>query len=273
MYKLSRRGWLSSLFPRRSAPIRRRPLRARIGVELCEERSLPSSSIPLNTFGQTPQWVPIGPAPELNGGTPGRLSVSGRVAGIAADPTNPNRIFVAAASGGIWRTLDGGNTWTPLTDHLPDSSFPAGLTTQQIDALRTLDMGAIAIAPSNPNILYAAEGESDAGTSGHGVLKSIDGGNTWTLLGTGPLAGLSSHSIVVSPQDPNIVYLASEFGPAGIWRTLDGGQTWTNITFGSPLLTGLFGFTDVDVDPTNPDIVYACVGIGSGNVKNGIYRT
>src|SRR5262245_983596 len=213
MYKLSRRGWLSSLFPRRTAPIRRRPLRARIGVELCEERSLPSSSIPLNSFGQTPQWVPIGPAPELNGFTPGRLNVSGRISGIAADPTNPDRVFVASASGGIWRTLNATNpagpTWVPLTDQLPASSFP-GVPPAFVDFLRTLDMGAIAMAPSNPNIIYAAEGEGDAGTIGHGVLKSTDGGNTWTLMGNAVLDGMSSHSIVVSAKSPNIVYLESQ---------------------------------------------------------------
>src|SRR5438132_1387412 len=150
MSKLSRRGWLNTLFARRrTCPIRRRmPLRARLGVEWCEERALPSSTIPLNRFGQVPQWTPIGAAPELNGFTPGRLNVSGRISGIAADPTNPDRVFVTAASGGIWRTLNATNpagpTWAPLTDHLPASSFP-GVPPAAIDSLRTLTMGAIAM--------------------------------------------------------------------------------------------------------------------------------
>src|SRR5207248_2304793 len=135
MSKLSRRGWLNPLFARRRpAATRRRPpagrLYARLSLEWCEERTLPSSTIPLNRFGQVPQWTAIGPAPELNG-APGGLSVSGHVSGIAADPTNPDRLFVTAATGGIWRTLNATNptgpTWTPLIDHLPASSFPAGL--------------------------------------------------------------------------------------------------------------------------------------------------
>src|SRR5262249_29264423 len=151
-----------------------------------------------------------------------------------------------------------------------------GLSPTQIDALRTLNMGAIAMAPTNPNILYTAEGEGDAGTSGHGVLKTTDGGNTWTLLGSNVFNNLSSHSIVVANQDANIVYMAVEGGPIsirGIWRTLDGGQTWTNITAADPILGQLFSFTDVDVDPTNPDVVYASVGSPGGDVNNGIYRT
>jgi hypothetical protein len=276
MLTLPRRGWLNSLFPRRTAPIRRRHARARLGVELCEDRTLPSSSIPLNKFGQTPQWVPIGPAPELQGFTPGRLNVSGRISGIAADPTNPDRVFVATASGGIWRTLDATNpngpTWVPLTDHLPASSFP-GVPASAVDSLRTLDMGAIAMAPSNPNIIYAAEGEGDAGTLGHGVLKSTDGGNTWTLMGNADLDGLSSHSIVVSAQNPSIVYVASQGFMSAVFRSLDGGLTWTNITMNDPSLGSSFAITDVDVDPNNPDVVYCCAGDPFGAVTNGIYRT
>src|SRR5262245_32554898 len=271
MYQISRRGWLNSLFARRTAPIRRRPNRVRLGVDLCEDRVVPSSTIPLNKFGQTPQWVPIGPAPELQGFTPGRLNVSGRISGIAADPTNPDRVFIAAASGGIWRTLNAtdpnGPTWVPLTDHLPASSFPAGAG----DSLRTLDMGAIAMAPSNPNIIYAAEGEGDAGTLGHGVLKSTDGGNTWTLVGNAFLDGISSHSIFVAPQNPNIVYLASQGFFSAVFRSLDGGLTWTNITAADPNLGGSFAITDVDIDPNNPDVVYCCAGDPFGAVTNGIY--
>ncbi|HTK76960.1 MAG TPA: SdrD B-like domain-containing protein, partial [Gemmataceae bacterium] len=277
MLKLPRRGWLNSLFARRTVPIRRRPSRARLGIERCEDRTLPSSSIPLNSFGQTPQWVPIGGAPELQGFMPGRLNASGRIAGIAADPTNPDRIFITAASGGIWRTLNGTNplgpTWVQLTDHLPQSSFP-GIPPAVADTLRTLNMGAIAVAPSNPNIIYAAEGEGDTGTRGHGVLKSTDGGNTWTLMGYPFLDNISVHSLVVSRQDPNLVYFSSQSGAnPGIFRTLDGGQTWTNITINDPLLGIVVAFTDVDLDPNNPDVVYACAGQASGSVTNGIYRT
>src|SRR6476659_4806967 len=112
------RPWLSStLRRRRPAPIRR-AARARLDLERCEERDVPSSSIPLNHFGQTPGWVSVGPAPIL---LATGSSNSGRVSGIAADPADPNRLFVAAASGGVWRTTNAFNsqanpnpTWTPL---------------------------------------------------------------------------------------------------------------------------------------------------------------
>src|SRR5581483_10772239 len=132
------RPWLSStLRRRRPAPIRR-AARVRLDLERCEERDVPSSSIPLNHFDpldQPPGWVPMGPSPILQGGAAGALNTSGRVSGIAADPLNPGRIFVAAASGGVWRTLNAtapslanpNPTWVPLTDHLPDSSFPGGV--------------------------------------------------------------------------------------------------------------------------------------------------
>src|SRR5690242_6962595 len=275
------RPWLSSTLRRcRPSPIRRQPPAARLRLERCEERDVPSSSIPLNHFSPTdqpPAWVPMGPAPILRGGTAGNLNTSGRVSGIAADPLDPNRIFVAAATGGVWRTLnaagsiaDPNPTWTPLTDHLPDSAFPGGNST----GLRTLNMGAIAMSRSSPNIIYASEGEGDAGTGGNGILKSTDGGNTWTLLTNGgKFRGISTHSIVVDATNPNIVYFSSEGAGPGIWRTLDGGATWTNITAGAAAFTGVFSFTDVDVDPTNPDIVYASVGTPFGYNANGIYRT
>src|SRR5437868_882311 len=101
------RRWLRSyLSPRRGdlrAAAARKPRRTNLGVERFEDRSLPSVSIPLS--GTT--WTPLGPAPILSGTTAGGLFASGRVNGIAADPTNANRIFVATSNGGVWRTLDG----------------------------------------------------------------------------------------------------------------------------------------------------------------------
>jgi len=111
-------------------------------------------TIPINSA----TWTPLGPAPILNGQRPGGGPVSGRLTGIAAHPSDPNTIYVTAAGGGIWKTTNG--TWTPLADAAVQS------------------MGAIAIAPSNPNVVYAGTGEANnSGDSnfGWGILISTDG--------------------------------------------------------------------------------------------------
>src|SRR5262249_12717904 len=105
-------------------------------------------------------WTPIGPAGINNSQVPGKGVSSGRITGLAADPSDPNTIYIAAAGGGVWKTTDGGTTWTPLTDNQP-----------------TLVMGALAIAPSNPSVLYAGTGEGDNSADsfyGLGILKSMD---------------------------------------------------------------------------------------------------
>ena len=89
----------------------------------------------------TDRWTAKGPAPILNGQTPGNQPVTGRVSAVAAHPTDPETLYLAAAGGGVWKTIDGGLNWVPLTDN------------QQ-----TLFMGAIALAPSNPNVVYAGTG-------------------------------------------------------------------------------------------------------------------
>ena len=139
-------------------------------------------------------WTPLGPAPLLGGQTPGAQPVSGRISAIAADPRDANTIYLAAAGGGVWKTTDGGNSWAPLTD---DQA--------------TLFMGAIALAPSDPDVIYAGTGEATNSVlsfTGHGVLKSSDAGNTWTLLGADVFDRRTISQIVVSPDDPNTVYVA-----------------------------------------------------------------
>jgi photosystem II stability/assembly factor-like uncharacterized protein len=209
-------------------------------VELLEDRTLLSTAIPINDTS----WQAIGPAP-IN---PGSNPVSGRVTGIAADPSNPDIVYVATAGGGVWKTTNATSpspSWTPLTDHLP------GLT----DAQRILFMGSVALGPKDPatgnyNIVYAGEGEQDAGTYGHGVLKSTDAGTTWTLLGNNVFDRLAIGAIVPDPNNANLVYAGTD---AGVWKSTDGGQTWGN----APTLSGFIG--SVIMDPSNSKILYAAI--------------
>ena len=134
-------------------------------------------------------WAPIGPAPIAAGSTPGSLSVSGRIYAIAVNPTNPSQLYAATGGGGIWGSSNDGGTWSPLTDNQA-----------------TLFTGTIAIAPSNPNVIYAGTGNPTVATysyTGKGVLKSTDGGVTWTLVGNSTFNRSTISQIVVSPTDPN----------------------------------------------------------------------
>lgn len=215
-----------------------------------------------------PAWTETGPAPLTKHlQLAGNREASGRITGIAADPSNPNVIYVAATGGGVWKTADGGTTWTPLTD-----------------AQSTLTMGAIAIAPSAPQTIYAGTGEADnSGDSlyGRGILKSTDGGASWTLLNNnGVFDRLAVVKIAVDPGNANNVFAAMSTntvlgasGNAGIWKSTDGGATWTNTTTGINGVTGTTQFTDVIVDPTNGSRLFCAIGDDFGGPANGVYVT
>jgi photosystem II stability/assembly factor-like uncharacterized protein len=210
-----------------------------------------------------PSWISLGPAPILDGQTAGSQPVSGRISAIAADPRDAGTIYLAAAGGGVWKTTDAGNHWVPLTD---DQT--------------TLFMGAIALAPSNPDVIYAGTGEatnSALSFTGHGVLKSTDAGTSWTLLGADVFDLHTISQIVVAADDPNTVYVAvggsgvhGVAGNTGIWRSMDGGATWTNTT---TAITTSSAFSDVEIDPTNPHTLYAAVGSFRGSTVNGVYKS
>jgi subtilisin-like proprotein convertase family protein len=230
-----------------------------------EDRLAPSNSIPLSTVS----WTPIGPAPINSGTAPGNLSSSGRTSAVFAHPTDANILYVGAASGGVWKTTNAtaaNPTWTPLTDN------QAVLTT-----------GDIALAPSDPNIVYVATGEpNNSGDSyyGRGVLKSTDGGATWTQFNNGGVFDRHTMSrVVVHPTDPNIVFVAVQgsgvnglSGNTGVYRSTNGGTNWTNITSAS-IGTSTAAYTDFEIDPTNQQVGYCAVGSGGGNALNGIYKT
>lgn len=215
-------------------------------------------------------WTLIGPRPtntlaENGPGGNGSPYSAGRVAALAVDPRDANVAYLGAAAGGVWKTTDGGQNWRPLTDDQP-----------------SLATGSIALAPSNPDVVYVGTGEdNNSGDSyyGAGVLKSTDGGSTWTQL-AGPFVGPFNSSrvsgggariasLAVHPSDPNIVLAAADRTPpsaSGIYRTADGGQTWTLV------LAGAVG-TEVVFNPADPTIAYAALGTSGGNTLNGVYKS
>lgn len=162
------------------------------------------------------------------------------VVGVAGDPLT---YYVGAASGGVWKTTDGGNFWTPIFDDQ---------TAQSI--------GAIEVAPSDPNVVWVGTGEAHIRSHisvGNGIYKSTDAGKTWSRMGlenTGRIARIAIH-----PTNPDIVYAASEgysYGPQqerGIYRTMDGGSTWQRVLF----VSDSAGASDLVMDPNNPRVLYA----------------
>lgn len=210
----------------------------------------------------TTQWTSIGPSSIPNGHTlDGRgAPVSGRVTVIAIHPANPQFLYIGAAQGGVWKSTNGGQTWTPLTDSQP-----------------SLAIGAIAIDPAAPETLYVGTGEPNLSFDsyfGAGILKSKDGGVTWTLLGDSAFQGASISKIVIDPLNTNVLYASSTGGvagvgsspppaspPVGIYKSVDSGMTWTLLrSFGA-------GVSDLVMDPFSPITLYAAVE------SQGIYKT
>jgi photosystem II stability/assembly factor-like uncharacterized protein len=177
------------------------------------------------------QWRFIGP---LRGG---------RTKSITGVPSAPNRFYIAAVNGGIWRTDDAGRTWMPL-----------------FDGQSTGSIGSLAVAASDPNVIYAGSGEGlqrpDLAV-GNGLYKSTDAGATWTHLGLRD--GQQIPQIAVDPTDPKRLFVAvlgHPYGPnseRGIYRSIDGGATFTRVLYRDEN-TGAY---DVRIDPTNPQVVYA----------------
>jgi photosystem II stability/assembly factor-like uncharacterized protein len=169
----------------------------------------------------------------------------GRTKAAAGIPDRPNVFFVGAVNGGVWKTTDYGRTWHPIFDEQPTGSI-----------------GAIALAPSNPDIVYVGSGEGlqrpDLSV-GDGVYRSNDGGGTWTHLGLGD--GQQIPQIAVDPRSPDRLFVAvlgHPYGPneeRGLFRSIDGGTTFQKVLYRDPDT----GAVDVVLDPSDPDIVYAAL--------------
>lgn len=242
--------------------VRNRRRGRKVQLEFLEDRTLLSSTIPLNSA----TWTAVGPGglgstSSFGGGKGG--PVSGRVSGVAGDPTNANVLYAAASGGGVWKSIDAGKDWLPLTDNQA-----------------TLVMGSIAVSKSNPNVIYAGTGQSDnSGDSfyGRGVLKTTDAGATWTLLGASQFDRKAVVKVAISGTDANTVYVAVATpvvggigGNNGIWKTTDGGVTWKNTTASISVDED---YTDVVVDPLNSQRVFAAIGTTFGSTSNGVYSS
>ncbi len=149
----------------------------------------------------------------------GPAAAGGRVSAVVGVPGDPNLYYVGAASGGVWKSINGGITWKPVFEHEKTSSI-----------------GAIALAPSNPNFVWVGTGESKIRndiTDGAGVYFSSDAGASWKFMGLGDAGQISS--VIVDPKNPDTVFVGAighAWGPnqeRGVFRTTDGGKTWKKV--------------------------------------------
>ncbi len=279
---VSRVNWL---YAQRSYPLKTIPSGARMrAIEQIGRDRVRPDSIRGEVLDSARQlaWTSLGPAPIGQGqtfGTP-RGAVSGRVSTVVLDPryngASNQTVYIGAAQGGVWRSRDNGSTWTPLTDDQP-----------------SLAMGAIAIDPINPNIIYAGTGEAHlSGDSyfGAGLLKSTDGGASWAQI-TGPVSisdpkspaflNAAFHALVIDPASPSTLFAATEWGVTssasgytsstplgdrGIWKSIDGGLTWRNVNPPNSAALDKAG-NDVLIDPLNHNRVFAAIR------ELGIYRS
>ena len=220
-----------------------------------QDNAVPAKS-PLEQAFSRLEYRSIGPA-----------NMGGRVADVEGVPGDPNIVYVASASGGLWKTTNGGVTWKPI-----------------FDRQGTISIGDIALAPSNPDVVWVGTGESNVRNSvsfGDGVYKSTDAGKTWQHMGLKDTEHISA--IAINPQNSDIVYIAAlghAFGPneeRGIFMTTDGGKTWAKTLY----IDNQHGAADLEIDPTNPNILYAGMWSferkpwthHSGSEKGGVYKS
>ncbi len=204
----------------------------------------------------TLRWRSIGP------------SRGGRVVAVAGDPINSQVFYFGAVAGGIWKTVDGGTYWENVSDGFLNSAA----------------VGALTVAPSDNNVIYAGMGESTIRIDvsfGDGIYKSTDAGKTWKNIGLRNTRHVSE--IRVHPENPDLLYVSAfgdAFGPnkdRGVYRSVDGGENWEQILFRSEKA----GAIDLSMDPNNPRILYASFweayrnfwSMNSGGKDSSLYRS
>jgi len=201
-------------------------------------------------------WRSIGPA-----------NMGGRIADIEGVAGDPNIVYVATGAGGIFKTTNGGMSWTPI-----------------FDRQNTISVGDIALEPGNPDVIWVGTGESNVRNSvsfGDGVYKSTDGGKNWKHLGLENTNTISK--IIISPKNPDVAYVAAvghTWGAneeRGVFMTTDGGKTWTKTLY----IDQFHGAADLAIDPQNPNILYAGMWrferkpwtFTSGSEQGGVFRS
>jgi photosystem II stability/assembly factor-like uncharacterized protein len=196
---------------------------------------------------------------------PNRGGRSTAVTGVASQP---NTFYMGVASGGVWKTTDYGSNWSPISD----GKIPVG------------SIGAIEVAPSDPNIVYVGTGSDDIRSNvsiGRGGYKSTDAGQSWTFVGLRDVGQIGA--VRVHPSNPDVVYVSATGNPfkpsaeRGVYRSRDGGRSWDKILF----VSDSTGASDVELQPGSPDVVYAVMWRGerkpwtiiSGAREGGIYKS
>ena len=191
----------------------------------------------------------------------------GRVLAVTGVPGDPYTFYFGGVAGGVWRTTDGGLNWTPLFDKEPVSS-----------------VGAMAVADSNPNVIYVGSGEACIRGNisyGNGVYKSTDGGKTWANVGLKDTQHIGA--LIINPRNPDIVYVAAlghAYGPnveRGVFRTMDGGKTWEKVLYKDEHT----GAIDIVFDPHNPNVLFAAMyqvqrtpwSMEGGGPGSGLYKS
>ena len=175
----------------------------------------------------------------------GPAGMSGRVTAIDVDPRDERVIYAGSASGGLWKSQNAGQSWTPIWDEQPNPSI-----------------GAVRVDPSNPDVVWVGTGEGNprnSQTIGGGIFRSLDAGKTWQPMGLAGTKGI--HRIVVHPRDPNTVFVAAiglAYGDTedrGVYKTTDGGKTWRKVLYRN----NRSGAADLVIDPVNPNKLFAAM--------------
>ena len=217
---------------------------------------LAAAAVPTADLTGALHWRSVGPY------------LGGRVTSLAGVPDEPSLFYMATAGGGVWKTTDYGHDWENISDKY----------------FRTGSVGALALAPSNPRIIYAGTGDPairNTFLTGDGMYKSTDAGKTWSRIGLESTEVISA--IVVDPNDPDVVYVAAMghvWAPnpeRGVFKSTDGGRTWKKILY----VNADTGAITLVADPKNPQVLYAAMWqayrrhwtFSSGGPGSGIYKT